>query len=77
MNNTLNKLTTWFEQKGLHQQDLPYFIKDVIQFIDTERHSSLQSLNQELESLGWGIQLMDETAYKQMLFLHRNRNASS
>jgi hypothetical protein len=77
MNNTLDKLTTWFEQKGLHQQELPYFIEDVIEFIDSKRPMSLQLLNQELEALGWGIQLVDEAAYKQILFLHQHRNASS
>ena len=74
---TLAELSTWFTQKGLLQEELPYFIKDVIRFIDKEGYTSLQSLNIELETLGWGIQLADETAYKQMIFLHRNRNGNS
>ncbi|MFC1886288.1 hypothetical protein ACFLZM_04460 [Thermodesulfobacteriota bacterium] len=74
MNNTLAEVSTWFEQKGLLHEELPYFVKDVIRFIDKEEDTSLQSLNIELETLGWGIQLMDEIAYKQMIFLHRNRN---
>ena len=76
-NDTLTELSTWFEEKGLHQEELPYFIKDVIRFIDKEGNISLQSLNTELETLGWGIQLMDETACKQMIFLHHNRNGNS
>ena len=73
MNKALDNLSVWFEQKGLHQEEFPYFVSDVIRFIDREGYASLQSLNQELEALGWGIQLMDETAYKQMVFLHRNK----
>jgi len=74
---TFAELSTWFTQKGLLQEELPYFIKDVIRFIDEEGYASLQSLNTELETLGWGVQVMDETAYKQMIFLHRNRDATS
>ena len=59
------------------QEELPYFIKDVIRFIDKEGYTSLRSLNRELETLGWGIQLVDETTYKQMIILHRNRNGNS
>jgi hypothetical protein len=73
MNKALNNLSVWFEQKGLVQEEFPYFIKDVIHFIDREGYASLQKLNQELEALGWGIQLMDESAYKQMVFLHQNK----
>ena len=32
------------------------------------------SLNQELETLGWGIRVMDEAAYKQVSYLHRRQN---
>ena len=74
---TLSELSTWFTQKGLLQEELHYFIKDVIRFIDEEGYASLQSLNTELETLGWGVQVMDETAYRQMIFLHRNRDANS
>ena len=67
-NDTLAELSTWFEQKGLLQEELPYFIKDVIRFINKEGYVSLKSQNIELETLGWGIQLMDEIAYKQIIF---------
>ena len=77
MNKALNSLSVWFEQKGLLQEEFPYFMRDVIRFIDKEGYASLQLLNLELESLGWGIQLMDETTYKQMIFLHRNKNVTS
>jgi hypothetical protein len=73
MNNTLNKLSVWFEEKGLMQQEFPFFVNDVIRFIDKEGHATLQSLNQELEALGWGVQLMDETTYNHLLFLHRHK----
>ena len=74
MNKAIDNLSAWFGQKGLVQEEFPYFIRDVIHFIDREGYASLQSLNQELEALGWGIQLMDESEYKQMLFLHRNKS---
>jgi len=74
MNKTLDNLSVWCKEKGLLKEEVPYFIKDVIHLFGQEEYASLSSLNQELEALGWGIQIMDETVYQQMLFLHRNKN---
>ena len=73
MRKALDNLSVWFENKGLLQIEFPYFIKDIFSFMEQEKYASLNSLNQELETLGWGIQIMDETAYKQMLFIHQNK----
>jgi hypothetical protein len=73
MDKTSHNLSVWFKNRGLLQEELPDFIKDVIQLIDEEENRSLNMVNQELEELGWGIQILDETAYNQFLFLHRNR----
>lgn len=73
MRKALDNLSVWFENKGLLQVEFPYFIKDIFSFMEQEQSASLNSLNQELETLGWGIQIMDQTAYKQMLFIHQNK----
>ena len=77
MTKALDNLSVWFEKKGFLWEEVPYFIEDVIRLIDQEKHTSLHLLNQEMESLGWGIQIMDETIYKLMLFLNRNKNSVS
>jgi len=42
--------------------------------MDQKENMPLNSLNQELEVLGWGVQIMDEVAYGQMLILHQKEN---
>lgn len=73
MRNTLDRLSIWFENKGLSNVEIPYFIQDIIRFLDQEGYAPLNLINHELETLGWGIQLLDETAYKQLIALHRNK----
>jgi hypothetical protein len=74
MTRKLNSLYRWLKEKGLPGEEIPYFIDDVIQFFDKQGYLSLNSLNEELEDLGWGVQLIDETAYKQMMYFHRHEN---
>jgi hypothetical protein len=76
MDKISHNLSIWFKNRGLLQEELPDFIKDVIQLIDEEENRSLNIINQKLEELGWGIQILDETAYNQFLFLHRNKAQS-
>jgi hypothetical protein len=74
MTKKINKLWLWFEKKGLSGEEIPLFINDAIRIIDKNGHGSLRSLNKELEDLGWGIQIMDETAYKQLRYFYRHNN---
>lgn len=73
MRKALDNLSVWFENIGVFPAEVPFFIKDVFSFMDQKGYTPVNILNQELETLGWGIQIMDETAYKQMIFLYRNK----
>ncbi|UCD30968.1 MAG: hypothetical protein JSV38_09085 [Desulfobacterales bacterium] len=74
MKKSFISLWGWFEKQGLYEEEFQYFMKDIFNYMDQKGNVPLDLLNQELETLGWGIQLMDETAYKQMLILHQNKN---
>ena len=74
MRKSLDSLWEWFEKQGLYQEEFPYFIEDIFNYIDQKECATLNSLNQELETLGWGIQMIDEAVYTQMMFLHQNKN---
>lgn len=74
MRNALDRLSVWFKSKGISNLEIPFFIQDVICFLDQEGYAPLNSINHELETLGWGIQPLDETVYQQLIVLHRNKN---
>lgn len=71
---TLAGMLTWFEEKGMLKEEFSYFMEDVTRFIDERGSGSLDSLNEELETLGWGIRLLDETAYHHMMRLHTGQS---
>ncbi len=73
MREALDNLSVWFENIGLFPAEVPFFIKDVFSFIDQKGYAPINLLNMELETLGWGIRIMDETAYERMIFLYRNK----
>jgi hypothetical protein len=64
----------WFEKQGLYQDEFQYFMRDIFNYIDQKGNAPLHLINQELEALGWGIQIMDEAAYKHILILHQNKH---
>ena len=74
MKKSLDNLWEWFKKQGLYQEEFPYFMEDIFNYIDQKGNAPLNLLNQELETLGWGIQIIDESVYQQMLFLHQNKN---
>ena len=73
MDRALNNLSVWAEKKGFFKEEVQYFIKDFKELIDREEPTSLDLLNRELEDLGWGIQILDEIAYRNMLFLYQDQ----
>ena len=66
-------VSSWFERKGFLPEEIPFFIKDIYSFMDQEAEAPLGSLNQELEILGWGLHIVDETIYKKIAYLYRHR----
>ena len=66
-------VSSWFERKGFLPEEVPFFIKDICSIMDQEADAPLGSINQELETLGWGLHIMDETIYKKIAYLHRHQ----
>lgn len=74
MQQSFHSLWTWFQKQELYQEDFQYLINDIFNYIDQKGNVPLHILNQELEALGWGIQIMDEAAYRHMLILHQRKH---
>ena len=74
MQKSFYSLWRWFQNQGLYQEEFPYIMKDIFNYIDQSGNAPLNLINQELEALGWGIQLIDETVYKDLLILHQNKH---
>ena len=64
MKNRLDGLLPIFQTKGFIPIEIPGLIKDVFNIFNNPVHSTLADVNQELEDLGWGIEIMDDTTYE-------------
>jgi hypothetical protein len=64
MENRLNDLFVRFQTKGFIPIEIPGLIKDVFNIIGNGRYSTITDANQELEGLGWGIEIMDNAIYE-------------
>ena len=63
MENRLNDLFLRFQEKGFMSIEIPGLIQDVFNIIGKGRYSTITDANQELEDLGWGIEIMDNDTY--------------
>ena len=52
--------------------ELPWLMKDIIDTIQQKENYTLKTVNLELESLGWGIQIMDQALFEETLSLIEN-----
>ena len=59
MENSIHNLSLRFRTKGFIPIEIPGLIKDVFSIFGTGRHFTLREVNQELEELGWGLDIMD------------------
>ena len=57
------------KNKGLAPFEITGLIKDIALFNRTIHNFNLTILNDELESLGWGIQVIDKSLYDDLTFL--------
>ena len=73
MDNNFNHFSEWLEKKEFLPEEKTYFIKDVNYLMDKAGRPSLRFLNQELEDFGWGVQILDEAVFNQMVLLHRHK----
>ena len=58
-------LSSWRARKELTPRELGELTRDVHRFFQDNRNGSVESLNRELEMLGWGIDLLDRQTYLQ------------
>ena len=63
MENRLDGLFLRFQAKGFMPIEIPGLIKDVFNIIGKDRYCTITDANQELEDLGWGIEIMDNVTY--------------
>jgi hypothetical protein len=60
----LNDLFQRFKTKGFMPVEIPGLMKDVFNILGKGRYCTITDINQELEELGWGIEIMDNTTYE-------------
>jgi hypothetical protein len=64
MENRLNDLFLKFKKKGFMSIEIPGLIQDVFNMLGKGRYCTIPDANQELEDLGWGIEIMDNVTYE-------------
>jgi len=64
MENRLDDLFLRFQTKGFMRIEIPGLIQDVFNIIGKGRYCTITDANQELEDLGWGIEIMDNITYE-------------
>ena len=64
MESRLADLFLNFQTKGFMPIEIPGLIQDVFNIIGKGRYCTITDANQELEDLGWGIEIMDNVTYE-------------
>ena len=64
MENRLDDLFLRFETKGFMPIEIPGLIKDVLNISGNGEYYTLNAVNQEMEALGWGIEIVDDVTYE-------------
>lgn len=64
MQKRLENLFLMFQKKGFRPIEIPGLIEDVFNILNKGEYCTIAALNQELEDLGWGIEIMDNTTYE-------------
>lgn len=75
MGKRLNDLFVRFQRKGFMPIEIPELVKDVFDIMDNREILQIAAIDQELEELGWGINIMDHTTYELITSL-KEGNAS-
>jgi len=63
MEDRLNDMFLRFQIKGFMPIEIPKLVKDVLDIMDNREFCMITTIDQELEELGWGINIMDNTTY--------------
>ena len=64
MGNRLGDLFLSFQKKGFMPIEIPGLIQDVFNMLGKGRYCTITDANQELEDLGWGLEIMDNVTYQ-------------
>ena len=64
MENRLSNLFLSFQQRGFMPIEIPGLMQDVFNIIGKGRYCTITDANQELEDLGWGIEIVDNVTYQ-------------
>jgi len=64
MENRLGNLFLSFKKKGFMSIEIPGLMQDVFNIIGKGRYCTIIDANQELEDLGWGLEIMDNVTYE-------------
>jgi hypothetical protein len=65
----MSTLMREFHRKGIHSKQLQELLTDIDIFFQNNGYRSRQQLNLELESLGWGINIIDRETYDRIIQL--------
>jgi hypothetical protein len=60
----LKDLFLRFQIKGFMSIEIPELVKDVLDIIGNRGLCKITTFDQELEDLGWGINIMDNVTYE-------------
>ena len=72
MERKFNNLSLRFQTKGFAPIEIPGLIKDIFDVLDKGRDFNVTVVNQELEDLGWGIEILDNVTYEIIADRHGN-----
>ena len=63
MHSIIPALVSQFNRKGIHKDQVSWIINDIEMLYNNKKKFSRNRLNLELESLGWGIQIVEPQTY--------------
>jgi dynactin complex subunit len=69
----LNDLFLRFLTKGFMPIEIPELVKDVLDIVKYREPCTMTTIDQELEELGWGINIMDNATYELITSLVEGR----
>jgi len=64
MENRLDDLFLRFQTRGFMSVEIPGLIKDVFNILGNGEYCTITAVNQEMEDLGWGIEIVDNITYE-------------
>jgi hypothetical protein len=64
-------------EKGFTDDEIPSLFSDLNAYFVQRKNYSVQELNRDMEDLGWGIQIIDQSLFKDILYYFENRQQYS